>query len=107
MYPIPLILGKYSYEKGVNNWLLYAYKEVTTLTNPEDLGLKISDEFIVFEYPVPFVIFKYNKYVITQEEFEKIITQKLGDMQKFSFNGHLIYAKNEIAFRNALDSFYF
>ena len=107
LYPIPLMLGKYSYEKGVNNMLLYAYREVSTLTNPQDLGLKISDDFIVFEYPAPFKIFRYNKYVITQEEFERIITQKLGEMQKFSFNGHLIYTKNEAAFKNFLDRFYF
>ena len=108
LYPIPLILGKYTYEKGINNWILYANKTLMTLTNPKDLGLRISDDFIAIKYPEPFMIFKHNKYVKTLEEFEKTITKILGEMQKYSLNKYItIYAKNERAFKNAVDSSYY
>lgn len=107
LYPIPLLLGKYSYEKGVNNFLLYGYKSSMTLTNPNDLGLRISDDFIVVEYPYPFLLFRHDRYVLTLEQFEKLIAQKLGKMLRFNFSGHIIYAKNEKGFRIALESLYF
>lgn len=106
LYITPLLLGKYSYIKGINNCVLLSYLEVTSLINPKDIGLEIDDDFIALNYPMNFRLFNYNKYVITLEEFEKIIIDKLGSMQKYNYNGHIIYAKNEKAYENYLETFY-
>ena len=107
LYPLPLVLGKYSYEKGTNNLILYFNRWILKLRNPKDLGLQISDDYIVLTYPKVFQIFRHNKYSVKVEEFENIIENKLGKMYKFNYNNNLIYAKNEKAFRDALEGLYF
>ena len=106
LYPIPLLLGKYSYEKGVNNWVLYSYRATYSLTNPKDLGLQISDDYISIGYPIPFMIFKNRKYFVSLDEFEKILKERLGEMKKFSYRDYIIYAKNEDAFKHTLEAYY-